>query len=266
MNGERGPARAEEGREECLEALYRLERSACTITLELLRATPDLRGMDIPATLLELIERSDIELRQGTIALNRSGRLTGKRIYRRHEIAEWFLRLFGLRRERAHREACRLEHVMSLPGERRQSPPSHDELDKLFELFELGAVPLARGLRGVPYRVAMVCGGHGARRKLEDMGVSRGAQVELCGRQGRGPVEIAVRGSRLALGRGIASKVLVVPPASAGIAPTAGSAAGRRHRIETAARSGTAGRSGPAGRRGRGHRGGIHRHAGRKVG
>lgn len=253
MISERAPVRADEGREECLEALYRLERAACTISLELLRRTPDLGQIDIPTTLLDLIERGDIELRQGTIALNRSGRVTGRRIYRRHEIAEWFLRLFGLRGDRAHREACRLEHVMALPGERRQSPPSRDELSKLFELFEQGAVPLARAMRGVRYRVAMVCGGHGARRKLEDMGVSRGAQIELRGRPGRGPVEIAVRGSRLALGRGIASKVLVVPPAGAGIAPAADFTRGRRRRAEAAARLGMVGRNGFAGRRRPGH-------------
>jgi DtxR family Mn-dependent transcriptional regulator len=238
MTDERAFVRPEEIREECLEALFRLERTTSTITVEQLRENPDLQGIDIPEALLDLIARGDIRLRDGKISIERSGRMTGRRIYRRHELAERFLRVFGLKRERAHREACRLEHVMSLPDERRHHVATRDELSRLFELSEQGAVPLARGVRGVPYRVALVCGGHGARRKLEDMGVSRGAQVELCGRQGRGPVEISVRGSRLALGHGIASKVLVVPPAAAFAGPgkPAGMAAFRRGRRGLAGR------------------------------
>lgn len=221
MTEERTAAEAKEGREECLEALYRLERAQQSVSLESLRDNRDLSGIDIPATVLDLIERGDVEIEEGKIILKRSGLTTGKRIYRRHEIAERFLRLLGMKTERAHREACRLEHIVSLP----------DEISLISDLLGRGAVPLTRAVRGVQYCVGMVCGGRAARRKLEDLGVSRGAEISLCTRQRGGPVEIAVRGSRLALGRGIASKVLLVPAAADdGVVPDSTRSGFRRRR------------------------------------
>lgn len=202
---------AREGREECLEALYRLERSGQPITCQSLEDNPDLLTIDIGATLLELVEHGDIRLSNGEIGLMPSGRAIGRRIFRRHELVERILRVLGLRRERAHREACRLEHLTALPGERIGGLSEREELRVVLDLLDRGAVPLTRGIRGVPYHLGLICAGHGARRKLEDMGVARGAEIALCSQQRSGPVEILVRGSRLALGRGIASKVLVVP-------------------------------------------------------
>lgn len=211
MTDETTAVAAREGREECLEALYRSERTTRMTSLEALRSNADLAAIDIPATLLDLIERGDVEVHSGEIHLTRAGRSIGKRIYRRHEIAERFLRLLGLKRERAHREACRLEHIVTLPGEALPGLSENDELSLISKLLNEGAVPLAHAAQGRLYRVGMVCGGRGARRKLEDLGVSRGAEVTLCTQARRGPAEITVRGSRLALGRGVASKVLVVP-------------------------------------------------------
>ncbi len=200
-----------EGREECLEALYRLERSQQSGTWQSLRNNPDLSGVDISSTLLELVAKGDVRLNGDEIALMASGRLTGKRIFRRHELAERFFRLLGVKHDRAHREACRIEHVMSLPGEHLDGLSERDELSLIVEMLGQGAVPLTQGRAGAAYRLGMVCGGRHARRKLEDLGVSRGAEIVLTSSNPVGPVEIVVRGSRLAIGRGIASKLLVIP-------------------------------------------------------
>jgi DtxR family Mn-dependent transcriptional regulator len=47
-------------------------------------------------------------------------------------------------------------------------------------------------------------------KRLHDLGVTTGIEIELknCAPLG-GPVEILVRGSRLAIGRGLASKIFV---------------------------------------------------------
>ncbi len=47
------------------------------------------------------------------------------------------------------------------------------------------------------------------RRKLYDMGMTPGTQVSMISASGRGPVILDVRGSRLALGRGIVEKINV---------------------------------------------------------
>lgn len=213
MIDHRTAVEAREGREECLEALYRLERAEQATTWQALRNNPDLARIDIPNTLLDLVERGEVLISDGAVVLRPSGRTLGRRIYRRHELVERFFRILGLKRERAHNEACRLEHVMALPGERMNGLSEQDELSLVIDLFGQGAIPLTHGVRGVPYRLGMICGGRGIRRKLEDMGVSGGTDITLCSHQRGGPVEISVRGSRLALGRGVASRVLVIPSA-----------------------------------------------------
>jgi len=52
--------------------------------------------------------------------------------------------------------------------------------------------------------------GHGCVRRLMDMGLTPGTQVEISkAAPFHGPVEVIVRGSRLALGRGMAERILV---------------------------------------------------------
>ncbi len=45
------------------------------------------------------------------------------------------------------------------------------------------------------------------RRKLYDMGMTPGTPISMISASGRGPVILDVRGSRLALGRGIVEKI-----------------------------------------------------------
>jgi len=65
------------------------------------------------------------------------------------------------------------------------------------------------GQRGV---VTVVEGGFGLRRRLAGMGLTTGSHVESIISRGRGPIVVAVRQTRLALGRGIAGRVMVEVP------------------------------------------------------
>jgi len=68
---------------------------------------------------------------------------------------------------------------------------------------------LAEGEKGV---IVKAIGGFGLVRRLAEMGLTPGTEVKLV-KKGSfgGPVEVEVRGVALALGRGVASKVLVKP-------------------------------------------------------
>jgi len=70
-------------------------------------------------------------------------------------------------------------------------------------------IDLAEGERGV---IVKALGGLGLVRRLAEMGLTPGVEVKLL-KKGSfgGPVEIEVRGVALALGYGVASKVLVKP-------------------------------------------------------
>lgn len=68
---------------------------------------------------------------------------------------------------------------------------------------------LAEGEKGV---IVKAVGGFGLVRRLAEMGLTPGTEVKLV-KKGSfgGPVEVEVRGVALALGQGVASKVLVKP-------------------------------------------------------
>ncbi len=198
-----------EANEECLEALYRLEIEHEEQTVEALQANSDLAGVDIGAVLLALMAAGLVSIDGESVRLTRGGRIIGRRIYSRHEMAEGILSLLGMRKARAHEEACRLEHEVGVDAESGLA----DEQRSLLELFSRGAIPLTRAHEDEEYRVCLISGGGGARLRLEDMGIAPGTAVWLRTRRSGGPVEIEVQGSRLALGRGIASKVVVIPAA-----------------------------------------------------
>lgn len=52
-------------------------------------------------------------------------------------------------------------------------------------------------------------GGRGVRSKLYSMGLVPGITLKILNRNGSGPVMIAVKDSRLAIGRGMAEKIIV---------------------------------------------------------
>ena len=59
--------------------------------------------------------------------------------------------------------------------------------------------------------LTIVCfeGGRKLNQKLVSMGIYKGSQLTVVSNQGQGPMVISVLDSRLALGRGIASKITV---------------------------------------------------------
>jgi len=62
---------------------------------------------------------------------------------------------------------------------------------------------------GEKVRVAKVDGGLRVTSLLSDLGIFAGTEIELIRGNGRGPVIIRIGPSRLALGRGVAEKIVV---------------------------------------------------------
>jgi ferrous iron transport protein A len=52
-------------------------------------------------------------------------------------------------------------------------------------------------------------GGFGLQRRLSDMGFTPGGKIKIISREPNGPMLVELRGSRLALGRGVAHHILV---------------------------------------------------------
>ncbi|MFO7928477.1 MAG: FeoA family protein [Candidatus Humimicrobiaceae bacterium] len=70
-------------------------------------------------------------------------------------------------------------------------------------------MPLTSLKPNVEKTVVKIQGGYGIRRKLADLGLVPGTKVRVINKNMLGPVILAVRNYRLAIGRGIASKIMV---------------------------------------------------------
>lgn len=71
--------------------------------------------------------------------------------------------------------------------------------------------PLSRQPTGHPLRLVCVEAGRALSARLAAMGLLPGVRLDLVRQGGRGPVVVAVKGTRIALGRGMADKVMVAP-------------------------------------------------------
>ncbi|MCG3253919.1 MAG: ferrous iron transport protein A [Candidatus Heimdallarchaeota archaeon] len=58
--------------------------------------------------------------------------------------------------------------------------------------------------------VGKIVGGRSACKRLNELGLVPGAEIEMVNKIANGPVMIRVKGSKLALGRGLANKVHII--------------------------------------------------------
>jgi Fe2+ transport system protein FeoA len=64
---------------------------------------------------------------------------------------------------------------------------------------------------GEDVRLVAIHGGQQMRKRLADLGLNVGMTVRVVQRNGHGPLILAVKDSRLAVGHGMAHKILVQP-------------------------------------------------------
>ncbi len=78
------------------------------------------------------------------------------------------------------------------------------------------AIPLASLAPNEMGTVQYLAGGQSLTSRLATLGFTPGARVNMVQNFGRGPIIVMVRGTRIALGRGEAQKVIVTPIAEGG--------------------------------------------------
>jgi len=222
--------------EEYLETLYSLEEEGRQAT-----TTEIARRLGFsPPSVTEMLTRL---AREGYIlyepyrgaTLTDEGRRLARKITRKHRILERFLHdILKIRKERAHTQACAMEHALSDEAENGLCKMLHypdtcpdgkpipvcdrDEENCVTceptaekpKLRPRPLMPLSSIQPGQKAVVRFIRGGKMAVKRLHDLGVTAGTKIELksCAPLG-GPVEITVRGSDLAIGRGLASKIFV---------------------------------------------------------
>ncbi len=221
--------------EEYLEAIYSFnEKGELAKNTELARklrvAPPSVTQM-----IKKLAEEGLVEHQpyKGAMLTGR-GMAQAQKVVRKHRLLERFLHDFlGFNRDKIHDEACRMEHSLSdeaalalckaldnpetCPDDGKLIPPCPLDIDDCVECeSERGGGPLKLltelsnlkpGERG---NVSFIRGGTRACQRLLDMGLTKGTEViVLNAAPFQGPIEVSVRGTSLALGRGLAEKVFI---------------------------------------------------------
>ncbi|MGD2200099.1 MAG: metal-dependent transcriptional regulator [Candidatus Bathyarchaeota archaeon] len=168
------------------------------------------------------------------VALTGKGMAMAQKVVRKHRLLERFLHdTLGMDKDKIHEEACRMEHSLSdeaalalckalenpetCPDDLKALPPCPLDIEDCEECVAArpeGTMDLLTELSnlkpGEEGRVAFIRAGTSACQRLLDMGLTRGAKVQVLNAAPfQGPIEVSIRGSSLALGRGLASKVFV---------------------------------------------------------
>ena len=227
-----------EGPEEYLEALYKLTRDGKPVRTTQLAKYLNVTPASATQMLKKLAGQGCVEYRPYRgVTLTDQGELTGAKVTRKHRLLETFLiRLLNIGKEAAHREACELEHHLSDEAEEalcrilkhpdfcaddhQPIPPCNSPYSNCEDCMAASSRkmrarnkllrPLSSLPEGMPAKVAFIRAGKGALQRLYDMGLTPGTKVQIVRTAPlRGPVEVSVRGSRLAVGWGLASKIFV---------------------------------------------------------
>jgi ferrous iron transport protein A len=75
------------------------------------------------------------------------------------------------------------------------------------EIKKISLMKLADGQKGI---IITILGGSNASKRLADLGLTPGSEISVIGRaMFSGPVRVEAGGSRLVIGRGLASKIIV---------------------------------------------------------
>ncbi len=215
--------------EEYLEAIYKLAERGEARPSRLAEAM-SVSAPTVTAALKRLKARGFVSRPGGAIALTRAGRTEALSIIRRHRLAERFLvDVLGMAWEDVHEEACLLEHALS--------PKVQAALETYLENPDVcphgHPIPSAEGVVAVSTGEPLCSFGTGAEVEivrideederlltyLASLGMYPGTRVKVCDvAPFMGPLMVEVGGSRYALGRDIAGKIIVGTPLAASAA------------------------------------------------
>jgi DtxR family Mn-dependent transcriptional regulator len=227
--------------EEYLEALYTLTQNGETATTSEISKRLNIAPASVTEMLKKLAEGGYVKYSpyQG-VTLTNKGFEIAEKMTRRHRLLERFLHdMLHIGNDKVHKEACEMEHALSDETERAlcqtlRAPGKCPDDEKVIPACNLGFADCGEcrqwsgeNLEEVGKRktnivsisslkekqegtVAFIRGDNRALRRLLDLGLTPGTKISV-NRVAplKGPVEICVRGCRLALGDEIASNVFV---------------------------------------------------------
>lgn len=223
--------------EEYLEALYKLTENGKAAKTNVLASALGLSPSSVTEMLKKLEKRGFVKYKPYYGAtLTKKGYRRGRRMTRRHRILERFLTdVLKIEHSEVHDQACEMEHAISNEVEEalcrylghpeecsddgKPIPICDKDVESCVECIEGGGphgrrkkelISLANLRKGEKGTIRFLRGGIGLVRRLSDMGLTRNTKITVNKTAPfKGPIEICVRGTNLALGRGVANKIFV---------------------------------------------------------
>lgn len=232
--------------DEYLEALYTLTQGGKTASTSEISKRLKIAPASVTEMLQKLAESGYVNyLPYQGVTLTAKGYEIAEKMTRKHRLLERFLHdALKIGNDRVHKEACEMEHALSdetaramcqtlkspdkCPDDGKVIPPcdldfcncdecrkrggnSLDEIDRR----KAKVVSVATLKESEEGTIAFIRGDSRVLRRLLDLGLTPGTRIKISRVAPlKGPVEIAVRGSRLALGDEIVCNVFVEATAS----------------------------------------------------
>jgi DtxR family Mn-dependent transcriptional regulator len=236
-----GESMARRSVEDYLKAVYELSGNGNAISTTEISRTLEVAPASVTEMLKKLAEKGYIEYSpyHGT-TLTSDGRRIAEKIARKHRLLERFLHdVLKIDNKKVHEEACEMEHDLSddaeeslcrflrhpdrCPDDGKIIPPCDLKIGSCAECIQLHSkgleevgkhnqnlVSIGNLKAGQCGKVSFIRGGHNVLQRLLDMGLTPGTNICIVRVAPLGgPVELSVRSSKLALGKGIAAKVFV---------------------------------------------------------
>jgi DtxR family Mn-dependent transcriptional regulator len=214
-----------ESLEDYLEAIFNLIRENGSARVTDIAAQLGIAASSVNQGLKKLNQQGLIEQEKyGPIKLTKSGIQAAEKINCKHQILYLFLKkTLGVSPETADQDACSIEHTLSQESFEKmtdyliENNYLEDE-NCVFKFIENreeakmaeNKVMLDDIKVGSKAEVIKIESKGSLKRKLMDMGLNRGARVEVKGKAPMGdPIEIKVRGYSLSLRRDEAAEILV---------------------------------------------------------
>jgi DtxR family Mn-dependent transcriptional regulator len=227
--------------EDYLKAIYDLSQNGKPVSTTEISRSLKVAPASVTEMLKKLAEKGYIEHPpyHGT-TLTVSGQRISEKTVRKHRLLERFLHdVLKIDNMKVHKQACEMEHVLSddaeeslcrflrhpdrCPDDGKIIPPCDLKIGSCAECIQLHSkgleevgkhnqnlVSISSLKQGQCGKISFIRGGHNMLQRLLDMGLTPG--TEICAVRVAalgGPVELSVRGSKLALGKGVAAKVFV---------------------------------------------------------
>jgi len=214
--------------EEYLEALYKLREEGRQAKTTDIASRLKVSAASVTEMLKKLADSGYVkhESYRG-VTLTEKGLKAARKITRKHRLLERFLHdILNIRVRDVHGQACKMEHALSedaekalcrllsnpqnCPDDNKAIPPCDRpfaDCEKCIGQEIMPLMDLRVGQKGI---VALIRGGRGMIQRLTDMGLTPGTEIKILkSAPFHGPIEICVRGSNLAIGRGVAMKIFV---------------------------------------------------------